>query len=109
MNISYISKRSISAVDVICRAHVPTFYLKIICPVLDDVSFENSNFGVSRVDGRCEFTDDNSNDPGCSQIVRRISSKLIGNFTNFVCFCLVKIQGVEIDEITSVNITNHGT
>lgn len=110
MDISYISRRSASAVDVTCRVHVPTPYFKIICPVLDDVEgFEINNFDISKVGGRCEFTNVNSYGRGCSQIVRTIPSKQTGNFTNFVCFCLVKLQGVEDGEIASVNITNHGT
>ena len=84
-----------------------------MCPVLDDVeSFENNNFDKSKVDAKCKSTDNNSKGFGCSQIVRRIFSSQIGIFTNFLCFCGIKLEGVEnvenMENIASLNITSHG-
>lgn len=108
VNISYISRRSISAVDIKCHVHVPTFYVKIICPALDNVD-EKKTIGFSKDDEKCNPTDDDSNYLGCFQIVRRILSRQIVMLANFVCFCVVKLQGVENGKnMASVEVTNHG-
>ena len=94
--------------DIKCQAHVPTFYVKIVCPALDNLN-ENKNIDISKDDDKCKPADDNSNGLGCFQIVRRILSTQIVMLANFVCFCVVKLQGVEIGKnMASVEVKNHG-
>ena len=93
-----------------CHANVAS---TIICPVLDDVyvpGFDNNNLDISKVDGKCKSTDNNLRGQGCFRVVRRIPWKQIENFSNFTCFCRIKLQAVEdAKNKTSVKIINQGT
>ncbi|XP_028407461.1 uncharacterized protein LOC114530073 [Dendronephthya gigantea] len=110
VEISYISKPSVSAIDVSCRAPIAALSFKIVCPALDDPpDLENSR--SSNDAGECNSDDEYFQGRGCSHRVRRILSKQAENFANFTCFCWIKEQALpeNVKSKASVDIINHGS
>ncbi|XP_028414762.1 uncharacterized protein LOC114537852 [Dendronephthya gigantea] len=110
VEISYISKPSVSAIDVSCRAPIAALSFKIVCPALDDPpDLENSR--SSNDAGECNSDDEYFQGRGCSHRVRRILSKQVENLANFTCFCWIKEQALpeNVKSKASVKIINHGS
>ena len=91
VDLSYISRPSKSAVEVVCRANLAATYLNIKCPLLDDATEETHGKVNYSTDGsECQSTDGHAFGSRCTRTIRWIPWSKVKNVTNFECFCLVR-------------------